>query len=38
MFAFASAYPVDRGIDFALVFLVAVCVVAALFAVEWIRN
>jgi hypothetical protein len=38
MFAFSSAYPVDKGIDFALVLLVAVCVVAALSVLEWLRN
>lgn len=38
MFAFSSAYPVDKGIDLAMVFLVIVCVAAALYVVDWVRD
>lgn len=38
MIAFASVYPDATGPDLALVFLAVVCVVAAVFVVDWMRN
>jgi hypothetical protein len=38
MIAYSSAYPVDRGIDLALVLLVACCVLTVLFVVDWVRS
>jgi hypothetical protein len=38
MIAFSSAYPVDRGIDLAIVLLVVVCLLAAWYAFDWVRR
>ena len=38
MIAKLSAYPDSTGTDLALVFLVVVCVLAALFVLDWMRN
>lgn len=38
MYAFSSAYPPDQGIDLALVFFAVVCILAVLYAVDWVRN
>ena len=38
MIAKLSAYPIDRGVDLAIVLLVVVCLLAALYVLEWVRN
>lgn len=38
MVAYTSAYPVTKGVDLAVVLLVVVCVLAALYVLDWMRN